>query len=249
MDELKVELEVFEGPLELLLKLIEKNKVDIYDIPIALITKQYMEYLEAMEKADMEIMSEFIVMAATLLNIKSKLLLPREKNEAGEEIDPREELVKQLLEYKIYKYMSYELKDMRTDAARSMFREVPLPENLVNATPVVDYERIIGKRTLDSLKKAMEELIKRQEDSIDPIRSRFGKIEKEEVSLENKMEYIRKFCAGKHKFNFRELMEGFKTKVELIVTFLCLLEFIKTGEVRVFQDSNGEILVTVEEAA
>ena len=145
MDELKVELEVFEGPLELLLKLIEKNKVDIYDIPIALITKQYMDYLEAMERTDMEIMSEFIVMAATLLNIKSKLLLPREKNEEGEDIDPREELVKQLLEYKIYKYMSYELKDMRTDASRSLFREVPLPDSLVNATPAIDYEKLIGK--------------------------------------------------------------------------------------------------------
>ena len=249
MDEIKVELEVFEGPLELLLKLIEKNKVDIYDIPVALITKQYMDYLEAMERADMEIMSEFIVMAATLLNIKSKMLLPREKNEEGEEIDPREELVRQLLEYKIYKYMSYELKDMRTDAAKSMFREVPLPENLMNATPITDYEKLIGRTTLDSLKKALDELIKRQEDSIDPIRSRFGRIEKEEVSIENKMDYIREFSLKRRSFTFKELMEGFKSKVELIVTFICLLEFIRTGEFRVFQDSSGNIDITVEEAA
>ena len=249
MEELKVELEVFEGPLELLLKLIEKNKVDIYDIPIALITKQYMDYLEAMERADMEIMSEFIVMAATLLNIKSRMLLPREKNEEGEEIDPREELVKQLLEYKIYKYMSYELKDMHTDAARSYFREVPLPDTLLNATPVMDYEKLLGRNTLDSLKKALDELIKRQEDSIDPIRSRFGRIEKEEVSIENKMEYIRSYSSTHSRFTFRELMEGFKSRVELIVTFICLLEFIRTGEFKVFQDSSGEIDIKVEEAA
>ncbi len=249
MDEIKIELEVFEGPLELLLKLIDKNKVDIYDIPIALITRQYMDYLEAMEKADMEIMSEFIVMAATLLNIKSKMLLPREKNEEGEEIDPREELVRQLLEYKIYKYMSYELKDMRTDAARSLFREVPLPDKLINASPVIDYEKIIGKATLNSLKAALDELIKRQEDSIDPIRSKFGRIEKEEVSIENKMKYIRSFADEHKSFTFIELMEGFEGKAELIVTFLCLLEFIRTGEFKVTQKKNGEIDITVEKAA
>ena len=105
-----VKLEVFEGPLDLLLHLIEKNKIDIYDIPIVEITDQYMEYLHSMEQEDLGTMSEFMVMAATLLDIKCKMLLPKEVNEEGEE-DPREELVQKLLEYKMYKYMSYELKD------------------------------------------------------------------------------------------------------------------------------------------
>ncbi|MBO6149170.1 MAG: segregation/condensation protein A, partial [Lachnospiraceae bacterium] len=110
-DPLSVKLTAFEGPLDLLLHLIDKNKVDICDIPIALITGQYMEYLEKMQEADLDIMSEFLVMASTLLSIKCRMILPREKNEAGEEEeDPRAELVQQLLEYKICKFMSYELK-------------------------------------------------------------------------------------------------------------------------------------------
>jgi len=103
-----VKLNVFEGPLDLLLHLIDKNKIDIYDIPIVEITDQYMEYIHAMEKEDLGVMSEFMVMAATLLDIKCRMLLPKEINEEGEEEDPRAELVQKLLEYKMYKYMSYE---------------------------------------------------------------------------------------------------------------------------------------------
>ena len=113
-----VKLEAFEGPLDLLLHLIDKNKINIYDIPIVMITEQYMEYISAMESKDMDIMSEFLVMAATLLNIKSKMLLPKvETLEEEEGEDPRKELVERLLEYKMYKYMSYELKDRQIDAA------------------------------------------------------------------------------------------------------------------------------------
>ena len=108
---ISVKLNVFEGPLDLLLHLIDKNKIDIYDIPIVEITDQYMEYIHAMEKEDLGVMSEFMVMAATLLDIKCRMLLPKEVNEDGEEEDPRAELVQKLLEYKMYKYMSYELRD------------------------------------------------------------------------------------------------------------------------------------------
>ena len=97
-----IKLEVFEGPLDLLMHLIEKNKIDIYDIPIVEITDQYMEYIHAMEREDLGIMSEFMVMAATLLDIKCRMLLPKEVNEDGEEEDPRAELVEKLLEYKMY---------------------------------------------------------------------------------------------------------------------------------------------------
>ena len=103
-----VKLEAFEGPLDLLLHLIEKNKIDIYDIPIVEITEQYMEYIRQMQEENLNIMSEFMVMAATLLDIKCKMLLPQEVTEEGEAKDPREELVQQLLEYKMFKYMSYE---------------------------------------------------------------------------------------------------------------------------------------------
>ena len=103
--ELEFKLEKFEGPLDLLLHLIDKNKVDIYDIPIADITDQYMEYVRQMEEEDMDVMSEFLVMAATLLDIKCRMLLPKEVNEEGEDEDPIAELVQKLLEYKMYKYI------------------------------------------------------------------------------------------------------------------------------------------------
>lgn len=113
-----VKLEVFEGPLDLLLHLIDKNKVDIYDIPIVEITNQYMEYIRNMQEADLNVMSEFLLMAATLLDIKCRMLLPKEVNEDGEEEDPRQELVEQLLQYKMYKYMAYELRDRQVEAEK-----------------------------------------------------------------------------------------------------------------------------------
>ena len=104
--ELKVKLEVFEGPLDLLLHLLDKNKVSIYDIPIVEITNQYLDYIREMQRQDLNIMSEFLVMAATLLEIKSKWLLPKEESEEEEEIDPLAELMEQLLHYKLFKYKS-----------------------------------------------------------------------------------------------------------------------------------------------
>ena len=111
MEAITYKLEHFEGPLDLLLHLIEKNKIDIYDIPIADITAQYLEYVRQMEREDLNIVSEFLVMAATLLDIKARMLLPREVDEEGEEIDPRAELVERLLEYKRYKLLADELAD------------------------------------------------------------------------------------------------------------------------------------------
>ena len=111
-----VKLQVFEGPLDLLLHLIDKNKIDIYDIPIVEITNQYMEYIQAMDRADLNVMSEFLVMAATLIKIKSKMLLPKDEEDPEDEEDPREELVRRLLEYKMYKCMANELKDRQLDA-------------------------------------------------------------------------------------------------------------------------------------
>ena len=121
--ELTVKLQVFEGPLDLLLYLLEKNKVNIYDIPIVEITEQYMEYIREMKRQDLEVLSEFLVMAATLVDIKSRMLLPSNPDSEEEEEDPRAELVQQLLEYKMYKYMSFELRDMELDAAKSFYRE------------------------------------------------------------------------------------------------------------------------------
>ena len=200
-----VKLEVFEGPLDLLLHLIDKNKVNIYDIPIVIITEQYMEYVNAMEKKDLNVVSEFLVMAATLLDIKSRMLLPAEVNEDGEEEDPRAELVQKLLEYKMYKYMSYELKDMYMDADRSLFKRPTLPKEVEEYKQPVDLEKLVGDMNLTALHAIFEDIMKRQENKIDPIRSKFGKIEKEEVSLEEKMVYVQEFITEHKHFSFREL--------------------------------------------
>ena len=142
---LSVKLEAFEGPLDLLLHLIDKNKVDIYDIPIVEITEQYLDYIKQMEVEDMNVMSEFLVMAATLLDIKCRMLLPKEVNEEGEEEDPRAELVQKLLEHKMYKYMSLELRDRQVDAERFYYRAKDLPKEVADYRPPLDYEELIGE--------------------------------------------------------------------------------------------------------
>ena len=242
-----VKLEVFEGPLDLLLHLIDKNKVNIYDIPIVLITEQYMEYVNTMEKKDLNVVSEFLVMAATLLDIKSRMLLPAQVNEEGEEEDPRAELVERLLEYKMYKYMSYELKDMYLDADRSMFKAPTLPKEIADYRQPVDLEELVGDMNLTKLHAIFEEVMKRQENKIDPIRSRFGRIEKEEVSLEEKLEYVRGFITEHRHFSFRELLLASSGKIQVIVTFLAVLELIKMGNITVVQESRSDdIMITVK---
>lgn len=231
-----VKLEVFEGPLDLLLHLIDKNKVNIYDIPIVTITEQYMEYIDAMNARNLDVMSEFLVMAATLLNIKSRMLLPREKEEEAEEEDPRQELVERLLEYKLYKYMSYELKDKQLDAARVVFREPSIPKEIQNVKEEVDIGQLLGNLTLSKLHSVFDSIIRRQEDKVDPIRSKFGNIKKEEVTLEDKMHYIEEYGKVHGTFSFRSLLEEQATKVEVIVTFLGILELIKVGSLRILQE-------------
>jgi len=231
-----VKLEVFEGPLDLLLHLIEKNKIDIYDIPIALITEQYMDYLKAMEKQDLDNMSEFLVMAATLLKIKSRMLLPQEETEEEEQEDPRQELVERLLEYKMYKFMSLELRDRHTDADKMMFKKSTLPPEVADFKEEINLEELIGDLTLSKLNDIFQSVMKKQVDKIDPVRSKFGKIEKEEVNLSKKMRYVQEYGLANKKFSFRKLLEEQHDKMELIVTFLCVLELMKMGRVSIVQE-------------
>lgn len=232
---LTVKLQVFEGPLDLLLHLIEKNKVDIYDIPIVTITEQYLEYIKAMETEDMNVMSEFLVMAATLLDIKCKMLLPAEVNEEGEEEDPRSELVQKLLEYKMCKFMSYELKDRQVDAAKTFFREPDLPKEVKEFQEPINYEELIGDVTLTKLNDIFKEMMKRQVDKIDPVRSQFGKIEKDEIDIDAKTFFIEDYIKKNRKCSFRKLLEKQHSKMEVIVTFLVILEMMKVGTINIEQ--------------
>ena len=234
--EMNVKLEVFEGPLDLLLHLLDKNKVNIYDIPIVEITKQYMEYLEEMKRRDLNILSEFLVMAATLIDIKSRMLLPVNKEEDEEEEDPRNELVQQLLEYKMYKCMAYELKDLQMDACRYMFKEPTIPAEVLAYEEPVNIEELVADVTLAQLNEIFKSIMKKQVDKIDPIRSKYGKIEKEEVSLEEKMSYLEEYALQHKHFSFRSLLEAQSSKVEIIVTFLAILELMKVGKINIFQE-------------
>lgn len=238
MNSISVKLEVFEGPLDLLLHLIEKNKVDIYDIPIGTITDQYIEYIEAMKDNHMEIMSDFLVMAATLLRIKSAMLLPKvDEDDENEDEDPRMELANRLMEYKMYKYASYELKDMSITANKRLYRSEMLPKEVEGYKEEVDAADVIGDATLELLNKLFADIVKRNANKIDPIRSNFGKIQKEEVNFTEKVKKIQEYGIKHKKCSFKKLLDNAANKVEIIVTFLGILELIKMGRVSIVQNN------------
>lgn len=239
-----VKLQVFEGPLDLLLHLIEKNQVNIYDIPIVIITEQYLEYIEEMQAQDLDVMSEFLVMAATLISIKAKMLLPKEEEEAEEEEDPRAELVRRLLEYKMYKYAATELKDMELDASYALFKEATIPKEVAEYKEDIDPVELCAGLTLSKLNEIFRMVMKKQVDKIDPIRSKFGTIEKEEVSIEDKMQSIRNDVRGLKGISFRTLLEIQASKINVIVTFMAILELMKVGAVTVRQEGLfGDIVI------
>ena len=221
-------LQVFEGPLDLLLYLIEKNKVNIYDIPIVEITAQYMEYVNRMKKDNLDTLSEFLVMAATLLDIKSKMLLPKKEEEEQEQEDPRAELVQQLLEYKMYKCMANELKDRQLDAGKVWYKKKDIPDEVLAYEEPVNLEELVGDIRLSDLNRIFQGIMK--------VRSKFGKIEKEEVSLEEKMDFLTDYAASHKHFSFRGMLTASSSKVEVIVTFLAILELMKTGKLTIVQE-------------
>lgn len=245
-----VKLQVFEGPLDLLLHLIDKNKIDIYDIPIVEITNQYMEYIQAMEKEDLNVMSEFLVMAATLLDIKCKMLLPKEVNEEGEEEDPRQELVEQLLEYKMYKYMSYELRDRQMDGEQVLYKDPSIPDEVLEYVEPVDLDELLGDLTLAKLNRIFKDVMKKQVDKIDPVRSKFGKIEKEEVTLPDRLAYVSEYARTHSRFSFRSLLEQQNSRTQIVVTFLAVLQLMKEGVILIRQEHTFDdilILSRIEE--
>ena len=166
------------------------------------------------------------------------------RTEEGEEEDPRAELVQQLLEYKMYKYMSYELRDRMNEASRSVYKEPTFPREVLEYRTPVDTSELLSQISLAKLHTIYKMILKRQEDKIDPIRSKFGKIEKEEVSLPDKMTYVEQFAVKKRRFSFRDLLESQPGKVHVIVTFLAILELMKTGKIRISQEELfGDILI------
>ena len=201
-----VKLDAFEGPLDLLLHLIEKNKVSIYDIPIVEITNQYMEYIQEIERiTSMESMSEFLVMAATLLKIKSRMLLPKEEKE--EEEDPREELVQRLVEYKMCRYAAGELKDMSVDAEKVFYKPETIPKEIKEYEEPICPEEIVGDVTLERLNQVFQMVMRRKKRPGGPGAQPFWQDEREKYKVEDRMNDIRRQIRGLRRINFRTLLD------------------------------------------
>ena len=246
--ELAVKLKVFEGPLDLLLHLIEKNKVDIYDIPIAQITDQYMAYIARLDMEDLDLASEFLVMAATLLDIKSRMLLPSEESEEEEADDPREELTRRLLEYKMFKEIAATLQERQQDASHVFYREEDIPEEVAGYRQPVDLDRLLDGISLIRLNEIFQMVMKKQEDKIDPVRSKFGRIQKEPVKIEDKILDVLSMCRDRQEFSFDALFTGRADRYEIVVAFLAVLELMKVGAVRLTQETLfGDIRIQAAE--
>lgn len=228
---ISVKLQAFEGPLDLLLHLIEKAEVDIYDIPVAEITDQYLQYISMIEMHDLEISSEFLVMAATLLEIKSKMLLPKPKKEENDKdsIDPREELIQKLIEYKKYKEASMELKD-KLGIYEKVFYKAP--------EPVEDYINDVSDITnvsLDMLYISFRNILLKNESKK---RIKFNEIYREVVTVDDKIRLINKLLTSKPLFYFDDLFINYCNRYEIIVTFLAILELLKRRSLLIEQEKN-----------
>lgn len=218
----KIKLQHFEGPLDLLLFFIKRDELDIYDIPISKITKDFIEYLRLLEQLDLEVAGDFILMAATLMQIKVKMLLPKEIDEKGDEVDPRAELVKALLEYKRYKEMSEEFIFLESNMRNYQFRgNFEMDEK---ETPH-DFNVLLKNVTLYDLIKAFKKAI--AERPAEPVHQ----ITKWNVTIDEQMDYIAAKLDGGRQLSFLELMKDLANKIKIVVTFIAMLEMVKAGKI------------------
>ena len=236
MSDYKIKLEVFEGPMALLMHLLEKNQLDIYDIPIAVVTEQYLAYLKALEEFNIDIASEFLLMAATLLQIKSRMLLPKVPKileQIDDEGDPRQELVDRLLEYRKFKEMSTIMEDMMQERERLFTR---LPQDFG-----VEFPLPVGLK-LDDLLAAFAAV---WESSIDE----YEVVAREEFSVHDKIaDIIHLLYKNKGTIEFSQAVIRTGTRSEVIATFLAMLELIKLQRVTISQpQSFGPIYITLKE--
>ncbi len=227
MDELyQIKIPVFEGPLDLLLHLIKENKIDIYDIPISIITRQYLVYIEMMKELDLEIAGEFLVMASTLIHIKSRMLLPPDEELAPEQLeDPRLELVQRLIEYQAFKDGALILKEREEEWLKVFVRE-PLEDNDEEGVPTELYLFDVNIfDLLGAFKKMLEK-----------VPPEVLTITREVLRVKDKMSLIVEMIENAESIRFEELFKDSLSKPQLIVTFLALLELLRLGLTRVYQE-------------
>jgi segregation and condensation protein A len=231
-----IKIPVFEGPLDLLLHLIRENKIDIYDIPIALITHQYLQYIEIMKELNLDIAGEFLVMAATLIHIKSRMLLPPDEEVPPEEQeDPRRELVQRLIEYQAFKEAACGLRQ-REDEWSRVFRREPISDE-------ADGDVYLSDVSLFDLLSVFKKIL-------DTAPAEVGTITKESLTVKDKMSLIMEMLEGQNAIRFEEFFKEVLTKTLLIVTFIALLELIRLGLVRAYQEKEfGNIWVIKQNVA
>jgi len=219
-----IKIPVFEGPFDLLLHLIRENKLDIYDIPIALITRQYLEHLEMMKELNLEIAGEFLVMAATLIYIKSRMLLPPDEEVPPEEQeDPRNELVQRLLEYQKFKEAAADLKNRESEWLKTFYRDS------ISESEEEEKELYLFDLNLFDLLGAFKKLLdKAPPDVIE--------ITRETLTVKDRMSNIMEMIEGEDAIRFEALFEEGSTRIQLIITFVALLELIRLGLVRAYQE-------------
>ena len=231
----KVRLEIFEGPLDLLLYLVKQSHLEITRIPIAQVTDQYLKYLELMQALDLEIAGEFLVMAATLMQIKSRMLLPPEvlTPEEAQELDPSQELIQRLLEYQRFKQAAEALSTMEKSRLVQLSRPLP-PEG----SALVESEEL-GEASLFDLLNAFSQFMKGQVS-----RELFHEVIKDEFTVEEKTGILRGLIQQRGKLGFIELLGAAKNVFEVVAIFLALLELIRLKEILVRQTQHfGEILI------
>jgi segregation and condensation protein A len=231
-DELKIVLGEFEGPLDLLLHLIRQDQINIYDIPVARITNEYLRYLQLMQEMDIAVAGDFLVMAATLIDLKTKMLLPRDPlaAPAGEEEDPRLDLVNQLLEYQKYKAAAQMLWS-RATVERAIFKRAELETDKTNP------EVAVG---VFDLLRVFNEILARHKEEV------LLEIEREEISMAEMLERLRNMVLSAGELNLRVFFERARSRRELVLAFLSVLELVRTTEVRLFQAQTfGEIIARV----
>lgn len=230
----------FEGPLDLLLHLIKTSEMDIYDISIEKITKQYLDFINEMEELNLDVASEYLVMASELIEIKSKLLLPVKTDLEDDEYeeDPRENLINRLIEYKKYKDMIETFKEME-EKRKDIFTKEVMDLKNYRSDEIVNEDGL----SLDDLLNALNDFLQRKEDE-KPIST---KITKKEISVSDRTKDIRSLLHKKKKMSFFELFDV-KTKEYVVVTFLSILEMAKFGEISIVQENNfNEITVNLKE--
>jgi len=225
----KIKLDQFEGPLDLLLFFIKRDELNIYDIPISKITKEFLEYVNLIKLLDLEVAGDFILMASTLMHIKVRMLLPREVDEKGEEIDPRAELIQALLEYKRYKEMSEELSFFESNQRKINYRG-NFSADEKESPP--EFEVLLKNVTIFDIAKAFKKAI----DNIKP--EVFHEIKKTNITIDEQIAYIMDKLEKAAELSFLSLVEGMNEKIRIVITFVALLELTKMGMVGIKESPN-----------